>query len=324
MLTALQSTATPPILTIMLGLAILLLIGLALVLAAGTLAVVRAVTHPPRKTYAAALAKGDPTDPADLGREGQAITLHFSDGATAPGYVIAGDRADGPTVLILHGFGDSRYGAMTWIDRLAPHARRLVVFDQRGHGEASSPYPLAGEQEAADALSVLDQLDEAGPCVLFGYSMGAQIAIAAACRAAKTGDSRIAGVIAEGPYRRWREPLAAMLRCHRLPAEPFLTLAQGLVALRLGKAVRFDRAADAARLACPLLVLHGENDPICPLPAAQAIAEAAPHGKLVTFPDGRHLDLVTLAPDRYDQALAEFFQQLPTTSEPTPKITPNV
>jgi pimeloyl-ACP methyl ester carboxylesterase len=294
----------------MFGLAMLLLIGLALVLAAGTLAVLRGISRPPRKTYGRALAKDQPTDPAELGRSAEPVTFRFDDGQTSPGWIVAGDQPDGPTVIVLHGFGDSRYGALTRLDRLAPHARRMVVYDQRGHGEASAPRSTGGMIEQHDVLSAIDQLGEDEPVVLFGYSLGAQMAIAAAARAARGGAARIGGVIAEGPYRRWRTPVAAMMRCHRLPAEPVLTLVAGLIRLGVGAEACFDRATDAAAMGCPLLVLHGRVDPICPLAEARAIADAAADGELVVIEAGGHLDLTTVAPERYQRALDRFFQKL--------------
>jgi len=299
----------------MLGFALLLLIGLLIVLLLGAWLIVRALSRPPRKTYGEALAKGDPTEPGELGRSGETVTFRMADGATLPGWIVAGDAPTGPTVLVLHGFGDSRYGALTRVPLLAPHARRVVVFDQRGHGDAAPERGPQAQPRASDIVSVLDQLgDDRG--VLFGYSMGAQLAIAAAGEAGRTGDRRIAGVIADGPYRRWRDPVAGTLRCKGLPAEPLMSLAQLILLVRIGRRLLFDRADDAAAMRCPLLVLHGRDDPICPLAGAAAIAEAAADGELVTIDDGTHLDLERVDPERYRDAVVAFFQRLEPGGRP--------
>jgi pimeloyl-ACP methyl ester carboxylesterase len=294
---------------------LLLLFGLALLLAAGALMIVRGISRPPRKTYAQALAQGDPTDPADLERTGQSITFDLPDGSTTPGWLVAGDNPTGPTVVILHGFGDSRYGALTRVPRLAPYASRLVAFDFRGQGEAEAAYSQGGAAEADDTIAVLEQLEDQR-IVLFGYSMGAQIAIAAAARLGQRGETRLAGVIADGPYQHWQTPIVNTLRCKGLPAFPLVNLAGLLIACRAGRAVLFNRKDEALRLSVPLLILHGQADPICPLSEARALAEAAPMSTLVTFETGTHLDLDAQDPQRYDTAIANFFTNLPATSRP--------
>jgi pimeloyl-ACP methyl ester carboxylesterase len=53
----------------------------------------------------------------------------------------------------------------------------------------------------------------------------------------------------------------------------------------------FDRAVLAARVKCPLVVLHGDLDAVCPVADGEAIAQAAARGKLVVVRGGGHLDL---------------------------------
>jgi len=291
------------------GLLLLLLAGLALVLLIGAAMIVRAIARPPRKTYAHALAKGDPTDPSELGRAAEAVTFRLPDETTTPGWIIAGDAPDGPTVVILHGFGDSRFGAMTRIAMLGPHASRLVVFDLRGQGESTATYCRGGETEVADAIAILNQLGDRR-VVLLGYSMGGQIAMAVAGRLAQRGDERVIGVIADGPYRRWQTPIVGTLRCKGLPAFPLVPLARAMIVLGMGRAVLFDRGVDAGAMRCPMLILHGEADPVCPIEEARSLAEASPAATLVTFEEGTHLDLDACDPARYQDAVGTFFTRV--------------
>ena len=50
----------------------------------------------------------------------------------------------------------------------------------------------------------------------------------------------------------------------------------------------FDRAHHAANLTCPLLVIHGDHDPISPLADGQEIAAAAKQSRLFIVLDGEH------------------------------------
>ncbi len=51
---------------------------------------------------------------------------------------------------------------------------------------------------------------------------------------------------------------------------------------------RFDNLAKIGAVAVPVLVLHGERDRIIPFAHAQTLADAAPDGTLIPFPEAGH------------------------------------
>ena len=289
------------------GLVVLLLTatGLILLLGAGTL--VHALRHPPRQTFAVALGQGHPTDPTDLGRTGQAITFTLSDQTTTPGWILTGDDPAGPVVILLHGYGDGRYGSLGRAQHVLPFASHVVVYDQRGQGESQAPTSTGSLTETPDLLHLIDQLPlDTRALVLMGYSMGAGTALAAAHQS-----SRVVGVVVDGAYRKWDDPLRQFFARRRYPAWPIIALARLWLRWICHTPIHFDRVDDAGHLTCPLLVLHSTDDPLCPFPCAQAIAEAAPQGQLVRFDQGGHLGLADADPVRYREALAHFFHALP-------------
>jgi pimeloyl-ACP methyl ester carboxylesterase len=296
------------------GLIVLLGLALGLLILLGTFLVISGVTRPPRKTFAKALANGDATDPAELDWQAEAVTVRLTDGATSPGWLIAGDAPSGPGVVIIHGFGDSRYGALSWAGLLKPHASRLLVYDQRGQGESGAAHCGGGRLETRDALAAIEQHLPTGPVVLFGYSMGGQIALAIAAATEGAMRQRLVGVVADGVYRRWDVPVRQMMRCQGYPPQPMLWLAERFLHWASGGATRFDRCEDAAAMSCPLLLLHGEADPLCPIEDARAIAHHAREGQIITIAEGGHLDLATRAPQRYRQAIQDFFDRLPAAT----------
>jgi pimeloyl-ACP methyl ester carboxylesterase len=97
----------------------------------------------------------------------------FFDGST--GLRIAADMAgppDGPTVLLLHGGGQTRHSWRRSAGALAAEGFRVVWMDARGHGDSEwapdanySLYALA-----ADARAVIEQL--AAPVIVVGASLG--------------------------------------------------------------------------------------------------------------------------------------------------------
>ncbi len=293
----------------MLGLLYLFAIAAVLITVVGAVALVYGLAHPFRKTLAVAVARQLAADPSELGLAYQERRFTLADGSMSPGWVIEGRAAGsaaGPVVVFAHGFGDSRFGALTWVPQVVDFASRVVVYDLRAHGDSSARISRTGMADVDDLLAVVDQLDVPDRVVLFGHSLGAGVSIVAAGR----GHSNIVGVIADGPYRYWWEPIVGLMRQKRWPAYPFIWLAGlGLMAMgvRLG---RFDRVRHAAKVSCPLLVLHAMDDPLCRAESARQIVEAAGQGKLIEFDGGGHGGLCAHDPDRYRQALAEFFESL--------------
>lgn len=278
------------------GLVLLLALGLAIVWISAVGNVAWMLTHPPRRTYASAVARGRPGEPSELpGPSRRFEEWEFeSRGLAVPVWEIAGDRPEGPTIVLSHGWADSRIGGLMRVAALAPLASRLVLWDLPGHGEAPGASRL-GTAEVQDLAALLERLG-GGQVVLYGWSLGAGVAIAAA-----HGRSNVTAVIAESPYRLAATPARNVLRARGLPHGLILgpaLRALGLTFPGLGDRA-FDRSALAAELPCPLLVLHGDTDVVCPAEDGRAIAAAAPRGELAVIEGGGHNDLWT------NQALAE-------------------
>ncbi len=341
---------------------------------------------PGRKTLGVALGRGQPGDPSDLGLTGTPVTFDLQGGIESPGWLIqttgspslaagaAGRESEDTTppetnarsefnVLIVHGFSDSRFGALRWAPIMAKQVARgghVVVFDQRGHGEAGGKWFRHGAVESDDVRRVLDQAQTmirgagrstptaepiAGqvarpaavherPWILLGLSAGGGVSLRATveheaeARARGKRDHQpnaepdppanpspvVAGVILDGAYRHWDQPLREILKHRRYPIFPTLALA-GIV-MRIAGAdtpQRFDRVAWAQRLPCPLLVLHGDQDSLCPLAGGRDIAEAAAANgspQLVTIKGGHHLDLHSVDQAQYETAISAFLRQL--------------
>lgn len=302
----------------LLGLALLLGVGLALYLAALSLYTAWTLTHPPRRTYASAVARSLPGDPGELDapRPFEARALPGPRGPI-PIWDLPADHPHGPTVVMTPGWADSRLGALARLPAVLPHARRVIAWDPHGLGDAPGACTLGTrEVDALLALLAAECADE--PVVLFGWSMGAGVSIAAAARRPQG----IAGVIAEAPYRVPATPARGVLDARHLPHRVNLPLAlTGLgTCFGVGPAWRgFDRATLAARLRCPLLVLHGTRDIICPIEDARAIAHAAPHGRLVETPEAGHNDLWT-DPRWADRQAAAVGELLAGVRAPGPTI----
>jgi pimeloyl-ACP methyl ester carboxylesterase len=277
---------------------VLLGLGLAGLWAAVVVATAWKLTHPPRRTYGSAVARGRPGDPGELDPApvwGE--TTVFSRGRSLQAWWIEGGRPEGPVVVMTHGWADGKVGALVRLGPVLPRCARVIAWDLPGHGQSPGRCDL-GWSEARDLEAVLDQCGGGGPVVLFGWSLGAGVSLRVAQQRAE-----VVGVLAEAPYRSAFSPARNVLRGQGLPWRATLWPALALIGLAGGRGPRwmlrggaFDRVLTARRVAkrtgCRVLVLHGEHDAVSPVAEGRDIAEAG-HGQFVLIPDGTHNGLWT-------------------------------
>ncbi|HED53985.1 MAG TPA: alpha/beta hydrolase [Phycisphaerales bacterium] len=275
------------------------LLGLGLVLAwlLGVAVTSWLITHPPRRTYASAVSRDRPGDPGEIpGFRGSYETWYFrSRGRDLPVWDIPGRHPDGPTLIMTHGWSDGKVGALVRIPDVLDYCSRIIAWDMPGHGEAPGRCDL-GVGEVEDLVTLIREIGDAEDVVLFGWSLGGGVSIAAG---AELGE-KVRCVIAEAPYRLAITPARNVMQTSAMPWRPTLWPAMWVLALLgrrplnwAGHWERFDRAKLAARLRCPLLVIHGEDDPICPTEDGRQIASASPQGTFVMIPHGTHNGLWT-------------------------------
>jgi pimeloyl-ACP methyl ester carboxylesterase len=327
------------------GVALLLLAGWGVLVVVGTAMLVRGLRYPPRKTAGVAVAHGEATELEEAGLSGEAIELRLSDGRASPGWWIEGRRADGPVVVICHGYGDSRYGAMAaWAPRVLGWAGGVVVYDNRGQGDSGSPAADGSLGESRDLRAVVGQVSAmregvaARGVVLYGYSMGANAAIRAAAmeadgrervrrgRTVRTGEAgeavasdeggehaRVWGVIADSPYCRWDGPVRRLFRDRRWPCWPVVPLAGGWLGIpRRWEDV--DRVAERLPSGLALLAFSTEGDRLVdPADAAAIVSSAEGAGvdaELVAFDHGTHLMGYDVDEAAYTAALGRLFAKV--------------
>lgn len=111
------------------------------------------------------------------------LTVTTSDGVRLAVRDYGSDRADAPTVVLLHGLlltQESWEPQVCQLRRRWGSRIRIITFDHRGHGRSTgAPMPTYRiERLAADLANVLDALHITGPLTLAGHSMGGMTALA--------------------------------------------------------------------------------------------------------------------------------------------------
>ena len=291
----------------MLGLFNLLLVGLLLFIGLTAWMVLDRLRRPPRRSYATAVARAEPGDPGELAppRRFRAFSFTAPAGRASgpldlPAWEIEGDlpgNTDGPDVIVCPGWGDSKLGVLPRMEGLGPIARRVIAYDPAGMGEAPGKCNLGTDADAHALVALVESLgtDQASPVVLFGWSMGAGIALHAATILDERGRGPVA-VIAEAPYRLVATPVVNYLKLVRLPHRTTKPIALTFLGWRLRGTLDwsgFDRAGFAARLRCPLLVIHGSKDEICPIDDGRRVASAAKSALCIEVAGAGHNNLWT-------------------------------
>ncbi|MGW4382386.1 alpha/beta hydrolase [Kitasatospora sp. NPDC004531] len=253
-----------------------------------------------------------------LGDPRSALGLDFSGTAVAgelgafPAWHTAGIR--GTWAVLIHGAAADRSQALPVLPLL--HALRmptLTVTYRGDEGAPASPDGLGhfGETEWQDVdAAIRTALDQgAGKVVLFGWSMGATIALHTAARSALRG--RIAGLVLDSPVLDWPESVrraGARAGASPMLAELGALAAQGRTGVDLAD---FARIASGADLPAPVLLLQSPDDPISPWAAAGRLAaERADLVSLHPVPQAQHAALWNADPAGYTEAVRRFLVPL--------------
>ncbi|MBA4793127.1 MAG: alpha/beta fold hydrolase [Phenylobacterium sp.] len=207
-------------------------------------------------------------------------------------------------MLLVHGFASNRkegWRRTGWYAALERRGMRCIALDQRGHGESAKlyePEAYGRDRLAADVIALLDHLD-LRRVDLFGYSMGARTALAAAMAAPE----RFSNLILGGVGEKLLEP--------RAPSGPTDAMAQAMLAddpetishpmLRSFRHFADEQGEDRRALAAftraqnpPLDVEAMNRSPVPVLVVAGQRDSGAgdPDGLASAFPEGRGVTVV--------------------------------
>ena len=124
----------------------------------------------------------------------------FHNGAVEIAYL---DEGEGDPILLVHGFASTKnvnWVYPTWVSELRKNGRRVIAFDNRGHGDSAKLYD-AGAYEigimADDIGALMDHLKIERADVM-GYSLGARMTAVLAQRQPQRLRSAIFGGIGIG------------------------------------------------------------------------------------------------------------------------------
>lgn len=295
-----------------LGLGLLLLAAFAVFVVWGGFVIAWDAMHPPRKGFAWALGTGRAGSPEALDLKFEETRLPGVDGASCPAWrVECGGGPEAPVLLMLHGWGRSRWDSLARLRPLLPLVREAWLPDLPAHGEHRGRRCWVGVREAEAVTAMAADIAAKRPharLLLMGHSLGAGLAI----RAARSPELPVAGVIALAPYRDLRSPVPGRMALHGLPRRPFTSI--GFALLRAAGCMDTPLEHDASGVRAPALVVACAEDRIAPAHDAETIAAAMPHATLLVLPGDRHDEPGAGDPERFESTLRAFVASLSPAS----------
>src|ERR1700754_4422566 len=219
------------------------------------------------------------------------------------------DEGEGDPIVLVHGFASSKnvnWVYPTWVSELKKNGRRVIAFDNRGHGDSGKLYDAAQYEiaiMAGDISALMDHLNIARADVM-GYSLGSRMAAVLAQREPQRLRSAILGGIGMGLIEGGGpgENVAAALEA---PSLEDVTDPVGRTFRAFAEQTRSDRRAlaaclrgsrrlmtkeDAAAITVPVLIAVGTADEIAG--SAGALGKIIPGAEVLDIPNRDHMRAV--------------------------------
>ncbi|NOY38054.1 MAG: alpha/beta hydrolase [Chlorobi bacterium] len=234
------------------------------------------------------------------------FTLKSTDELALYGQSWTPEEAPEGVIALVHGFGEHSSRYKHWAERFVSKHFALISFDLRGHGnsEGKQGHTPSYERLMNDIDVFLYRVRNYFPGVplfLYGHSMGGNLVL----NYAIDRNPEVSGVIATGPWLRLKKELPGIVRAPVEVLQWFLPglvipsgldtdglsrdktvvkaydedpLVHGMISLKMFFSIRnsgIRAIKEAAGIKCPLLVVHGADDPICDPDASQQLIENA-------------------------------------------------
>jgi uncharacterized protein len=217
--------------------------------------------------------------PAQLGPACRNLTIAATNGIRLGAWYcpVSPDR---PLVILFHGYAGEKTGTLDEAQVFLELGLSVLLVDFRGSGDSSESYTTVGHDEAEDVASAVRYAEASLPhskLVLYGISMGA----ASVLRAVHSCGVQPDAIIVEAVFDRMLTTVRHRFELMGLPSFP----AAELLVFWGGRQFGFNGFGNnpvefAASVRCPILFLHGTEDPRAHLAEARQVYDAVPGRKV--------------------------------------------
>jgi len=266
------------------------------------------LTHPVRENI--------DSSPGALGLSYEAVTFASRvDGFCLKGWLIKAPN-NRQTIIFAHGYGKNRLQEdvplLPIVQALVNKGYNVLMFDFRNSGESAGKLTSLGQYEVRDLLGAVDfvrsRQDLSQKIVLFGFSMGAAVAIMAGAQ-----ELTVAAVIADSPFADLKSYLTENLSLWtNLPPRPFNQTV--LITTSLLTGINVDGVCPLKEIknlgGRPLLLIHGEADTDIPVENSKLLQKEYPRANLVLIPGAKHVQAFKTDGKRYLREVISFLEKL--------------
>jgi hypothetical protein len=272
--------------------------------------------HPARRALTPDLVHNADVAFAQIRARREDFNVQAKDGALLRGWKVHSADPNGDWVLLFHGVGDNRIGAVEHAFMLLSAGYNVTMMDARAHGESEGSMATYGWIERHDTQDIVDALEASEhPRHLFalGESMGAGIALQSAAV-----EPRIEVVVAEAAFANLREASYDYAGLRRSPWLGKTLFAPGTWTM-IYRAERIANlaAADVSPMkavgmrAFPMLLICDGNDVALPCRHTKMIFNAAIGRKeMWIVPDAYHTAALGTQPAEFRRRVLAFFDSV--------------
>jgi alpha-beta hydrolase superfamily lysophospholipase len=253
--------------------------------------------------------------PERFGLPFEAQRLHGDDGVELDAWYIPRPRARG-LVLLLHGYASCKAALLPEAKAFHDLGYAAFLLDFRGSGGSSGWETTIGYREAQDVARAADYARArwpARPLVLYGQSMGS----AAALRAVAAHGVRPDALVIECPFDRLLSTVENRFDAMGVPPFPCARLLVFWGGVQHGFSGFEHNPVDyAGQVNCPVLLLHGRDDPrVTPEQAESIFRQFTGEKRMEVFSGAGHRPLLAANPAQWQRAVSGFLSALPGTGE---------
>ncbi len=246
--------------------------------------------------------------------------LDTFDGLQLNGSYLPAKEATNKTVIFTHGYlgkgTDMGLYAEYYYENLGYN---VFLFDMRGHGKSEGDYFGFGWHDRLDVLDwtdkVIDRVGEDAEIILHGLSMGASTMLMAS---GEEHPDQVKAIIADSGYTDvYKLFQYQMNRMYHLPAIPVLPTTSLVTSVRANYSFREASSIEQVKKArVPILYFHGKADTFVPTEMAHQLHEqTSTLTDIMLFDSAGHGEAFVLHPERYQEKLQSFLEQVLTKKE---------
>jgi len=219
-------------------------------------------------------------------------------------------------VLMVHGIGFNRSAMKNFIPLFTSHGYKILIPDDRSHGNSGGDLVTYGLLEKYDAIDWAHWMRSEGCQTIYGLgqSLGAAILIQASAV-----EPVFRAIVAECPYSDLRA--AGEYRVQQMALGLPEWVASPLSKVMVESAFEYARVrfgvdlrqvsplADIARTQTPILLIHGLEDTRMPYSNSELLAKANGRTELWLVPGARHVNASATHPVEFNRRVLDWFSR---------------